>query len=1553
MRPQEPVAIVGMAVTLPGAGDLETYWRNLVDGVDAISEVPKARWDADTYYDPAGGRPDAIYCRRGGFVDGLADFDPTAFGVMPDSVPGTEPDQLIALRTAAAALADAGGSLPDDRSRVGVVLGRGGYLTDGLARLDQRVRTSGQLVRTLRELLPELGEERLDQVRTAFSAALGGADSPESVIGLVPNFAASRIANRLDLRGPAYTVDAACASSLVALDQAIAELAAGRCDVMLAGGVHHCHDITLWSVFSQLRALSPSGRSRPFHRDADGVLMGEGTGVVVLKRLADAERDGDRVYAVVRGVGVAGDGRAASLVNPDPGGQARAVRLAWAAAGLDPSAPGSLGLLEAHGTGTPSGDGAEMATLAEVFGRSSSPDAVIGSVKSMIGHTMPAAGVAGLVKAALAIHRGVLLPTLHCEDPHPALLETRFRPAAQARPWEGEVRRAAVNAFGFGGINAHVVLEGVAGGKSAPPAFEERGPGRSPVTLRQTKPMEVAEPPALLRLAAATPQELARLLDADDAALRAMPAPGADAGPSRVAILDPTPRRLALARKAAAQSRAWGGRSDVWLAPEPLLGPGGGKTAFLFPGLEADFEPRADDIAAHFGLARPDWQDARVGDVAEHGAAVVGLGRLLADALARTGIAPDAVAGHSVGEWTAMVVGGMFDDAEVDAFLRDFDPSVLRVPGLAFAAFGAPAEQVEAALPAFPGAVLSHDNAPRQSIACGPRDQVEALAERLRGEGVLGQVLPFESGFHTPMLAPYLGPIEQASLGFTLSRSRVPVWSGTTAAPFPEGDAAVRALFLRHLLEPVRFRGLTRSLYDAGFRAFVQLGTGQLPALVGDTLADAPHLSLTANSPRHSGLSQLLRVAAGLWTYGEAPDFDALDPTFDSARPAPHSACPAFEDTARRAEGFAESREGAGRGTRRPDPTRAVPITLGSSLVSLDTATRDNLRGALARSAPADRAQGELAAVAAKFPAAAELHALLTETAQTAAALFAAGQGQGQDQGRPPAVLAAPPAPPAPRPESRPRPAGPLHISTTTMPYLLDHCFFQQPPDWPDLADRWPVLPATTMVQLMIDAVPGQGGREGVTVAVEDARFLEWVVAEPAVDVEIKTHPAGPGRHTVEFGRHARATLRTAATYEQQPAGAPWPVPGDERQPTVSAEEMYDERWMFHGPLFRGVTRITALGDRHVRGVLTAPPAPGALLDNVGQLLGYWLMASRSDRTVVFPVGIKELRLHGPHPAPGTALDCHIRVTALTETVLEADVQLVRDGQVWAEIRGWQDRRFDSPEQTEAVKRKPAEHTLSETQPGDWQLVFEYWPDPASRELFMRNQLAGDERTQYAQHPPRGKRQWLLGRIAAKDAVRRHLWAHGEPGPIYPSEVRVVNEPSGRPRPEGVHRRQLPPLELSLAHCGEAAVALARPHDAAGNGVGVGIDIEEIVERPESTYDAVLAPAERALFREFGGGPEWLTRFWAAKEAAAKAEGTGMGGRPRDFTVVAVTGDALDVRTPSGRVRRVRHTVTANPPGLPARTYAVAWTVGTTAPDAPTDPADSADSADSEENTAP
>ncbi|MCC9307899.1 polyketide synthase dehydratase domain-containing protein [Kitasatospora sp. RB6PN24] len=1533
-----------MAVLFPGAPDLPAYWHNLVGGVDAITEVPAGRWDPE-YYDPMGtSAPDRLYCRRGGFVDGLAEVQPTRFGLMPSSLPGTEPDQLIALQVAAAALMDAGG--PDrlpDRDRVGVVLGRGGYLTPGLVRLDQRVRSARQLVRTLGELLPDLTADQLGRVHQAFVDRLGP-DRPESAIGLVPNLAASRVANRLDLRGPAYTVDAACASSLVAVDQAVGELATGRCDVVLAGGVHHCHDVTLWSVFAQLRALSPSERIRPFHRDADGILIGEGTGVVVLKRLADAERDGDRVYAVIRGTGVAGDGRTAGLANPDPGGQARAVRAAWRAAGLDPRAPGSVGLLEAHGTATPAGDAAELATLAEVFGPAvgGAERAVLGSVKSMIGHTMPAAGVAGLVKAALAVHHGVLLPTLHCDEPHPALAGTRFRTIGAASPWEtppGVPRRAAVNAFGFGGINAHVVLE------QAPNAHMVVE--QTPNAHVRRHAVTVGEPERVLRLAAETPEQLARLLTGDDAAVLAAGVPQDGAAPRcRLAVADPTAKRLALARRAVARGRAWRGRGDVWFAPRPLLGGAtGGRLAFLFPGLEGEFTPRVDEVADHFGLARPvgGARGAAVADVGRHGVGVVAVGRLLDTVLRRIGVRPDAVAGHSVGEWTAMIAGGLYAGAAVDAFLAAFDPDSLQVPGLAFAALGASAERVRQVLATVEGmaeVVLSHDNAPQQSIVCGPEQPVTELVHWFRAKGVLGQLLPFRSGFHTPMLAPYLAPIRAAAERFELHRPSVPVWSGTTAAPFPDTEADVRALFLRHLLEPVRFRPLVEAMYGAGFRAFVQMGPGQLGSLVDDTLGDREHLVVAANSAQRDGLAQLRRLAAALWVDGAEPDTTALD-----RRPTAEPS-----------------------GRAHP----AVRLDLGGALVSLDPPALGRLRAELAPRQPESPLAG--------FPIAAELDALLRETERTAAELIRAGQAPAPPAmpvaterttaellraGRTPASPAAPaasestaaktiragrtPAPPAapaasestaaktiragrtPAPTATPV-VTTLVVSTTAMPYLLDHCFFRQRPGWPDLVDRWPVVPATTIVQHLMDAAERvQPGRFAARLL--DLRFEQWVPAASPLEVPITLRPIGPAQLAADFGGFARGTVELAERRGKLPA--PWPVAdATERTPELTAAGLYQERWMFHGPAFQGLTELTALGERQVRGVITAPAAPGALLDNVGQLLGYWIMATRTDRTVVFPVGMRQLAFFGPPPPPGTRLHCHIRITALTDTVLEADVQLRIGDRVWAEVSGWQDRRFDSHPDTRPVERFVDRNTLSSPRPGGWVLVHERWPDLASRDLIMRNHLGAAERARYEQQPPRGRRAWLLGRIAVKDAVRRLLWAQGE-GPVFPAEIAVVNSPAGQPQVVGVHGRALPPLAVSLAHRGEAAVALVRP---AGAGP-VGIDLEEVTERTPELSKVALGESESRLLTERQLDSEdsaelWFTRFWAAKEAVAKAEGTGLRGRPRDFAVIAAEPAALLVAAPGPDGPR-RYTVHCaelhNPPGLPPRHYVVAWT-GTAAP---------------------
>jgi acyl transferase domain-containing protein/phosphopantetheinyl transferase len=1469
-----------MSVLFPGAPDLATYWRNLVEGVDAITDVPAGRWDSE-YYQPAGSgdrRADRIYCRRGGFVDSLAEVDVTGFGIMPNSVPGTEPDQLIALRVAAQAIADAGGDgrLPVDRQRVGVILGRGGYLTPGLVRLDQRVRTASQLVRTLGELMPELGTERLEEVRQAFTDQLGP-EAPESAIGLVPNLAASRLANRLDLRGPAYTVDAACASSLVAVDHATRELATGRCDVVLAGGVHHCHDITLWSVFNQLGALSPTERIRPFHRDADGVLIGEGTGVVVLKRQADAERDGDRIYAVITGTGVASDGRTASLLNPDTGGQVRAVRQAWQAAGLDPAEDGSIGLLEAHGTATPAGDTAELATIAEVFG--AAPDgrrAVIGSVKSMIGHTMPAAGVASLVKAALAVYHGVLPPTLHCDDPNPALEQTRFATVDSARPWEtvaGQpVRRAAVNAFGFGGINAHVVLEQAV----LESAVLEQAGGAIPAGVT------VREPERVLRLAAADPAALAALLDADDSAVLAASLDERDdtAGPSRLGIVNPTTKRLALARKAVAKGRGWRGRNDIWFVPRPLLGPGGGKLAFVFPGLEAEFEPKADDVAQQFGLR---WSlstsEAKVGDVGRHGAGVFQFGRLLDTALRQLGVMPDALAGHSVGEWTAMACGGIHAEHEVDALLASFDADSLRVPGLAFAVLGAPAARVLAALEGQREVVLSHDNAPNQSMICGPVGAVEQLVKQFRDQAVIAQVLPFQSGFHTPMLEPYLGPIRAAAETYTLHPQKLPIWSATTASEYPSGEDDVRTLFVRHLLEPVRFRPMIEAMHEAGFRAFVQLGAGQLGSLIGDTLHGEEHLAVSAHSAHRDGLAQLHRVVTGLWADGAEPD---VAPLLGSAPAAHHRIQPKVA-------------------ARRP-----VRLDLGGALISLDEGERRRLSSKFTATQPATVAgTSTLDDIGTRFPLAAELSALMKDTANAAAEIFAAR------------------ATTAPQAAQTPVPKIPraLRVSTETMPYLLDHCFFLQRPGWPDDADRWPVVPATTVIGHLMDFAErsSPGSR---AVAVHDVRLHKWITAIPSVDVPIDVRPDGPGRVVVSLGEYSRAVVELAPGYSPDVPEAWRFEPGEERLPELTAAQLYTERWMFHGPRFQGVTELTAIGDAHVRGLLTTPAAPGALLDNVGQILGYWIMSQHPERTTVFPVQMEEIRFFGPHPAPGEKLECLVKITSVTDTTLEADMQLVVGGHVWAEFSGWRDRRFDSNARIRAVDRLPGRNTLSDLRPGGWTEVHEHWPDLATRELIMRNQLGGIERKQYDRHPPRGKRQWLLGRIAVKDAVRRWLWDSGA-GDIYPAEIQVHNDKAGRPYLTGVHGRKLPELAVSIAHRAETGVAIVRPGPC-------GIDIEEIAERPDSTYAAACGADELALLAERAAATGerkavWFARFWTAKEAVAKLLGTGLRGAPEKFEVISAEPDRLTVRV-GGRDHLVPCRKIGNPPGLTAREYIVAWT---------------------------
>jgi acyl transferase domain-containing protein/phosphopantetheinyl transferase len=1468
---RDDVAIVGIGAVFPGAGNAPDFWGNIRAGVDAVTEVPSHRWDQSVYYAPGEtGAADRFYCRRGGFVDELADFDPTRFGIMPAAVDGTEPDQLLALRAAAEAIADAGGDdgLPD-RSRVGVIIGRGGYLTPGVARLDQRVHTAHQLTAVLRDLVPALGEDRLDAVREAFQKTLG----PEESIGLVPNFAASRVANRFDLRGPAYTVDAACASSLLAVDHAVRDLTSGRCDAVLAGGVHHCHHTTLWSVFTQLRALSPTEKIKPFDAHADGTLLSEGTGIVLLKRLSDALAAGDRVYAVIRGVGVASDGRATSMMNPLSDGQVTAVEQAWRDAGVDPATDHSVGLIEAHGTATPAGDTTELETLQRVFGSGGSPIG-LGTVKSMIGHTMPAAGVAGLIKAALALHHETLPPTLHVEEPHPALAGSRFAPVTEAVPWErppGAPRRAAVNAFGFGGINAHVVLE------------EAPRPARS-------RPVAPATPPAepVLRITGAGPEDIARALDADDADLIAQAGRAPGDGACRLAIVAPDQRRLALARKIVARGRPWRGRSDVWFTPRPLLR-GPEQVAFLFPGFEPEFQPRVEGVAAHLGLPAPELSGG--GEVVEHALDIVAVSRLYASALTELGVTPGALAGHSLGEWTAMIVAGVYP--EIDGFIASMRPGMVEVPDVVYAAFGASADRVAGEIEGFDDVFLTHDNCPHQSVICGPADHVEQVVKRLRGKAVMAQTMPFRTGFHSPVYAPHTAAA-RAMLGqLAVSTPSVPLWSATSLAPFPEDPDDVRDLVLRHLVEPVRFRRLTELLYDSGIRAFVQVGQGSLVGFAEDTLRDREHLAISTAVSAHDGLAQLRRVAAALWADGLSPDFAKLP-----APPAP-------------------AREGT-----------PVRLRLGEPMVRLP-----GMDGLVPVPAGADAYE---VAAGSGSPVVAELNAALADTAAVARTITDAWHT------RPAPATAYVPARTGPAgggatAARTPEESGPPRaltrtrvFSLTTMPGTTDHCVFPQAQGWPDMTDRFPVVPLTTILEVMAGAatelVPG-----AAVTGIAQVKAARWLAVAPETTTAVhatrgETTPDGQVAVKVQIEGYASGVVNLST-------GAYPPAPEPSRQPLlnprpapVQAQELYDGEWMFHGPKFAGVIDIDSLGDDGITGALTNLPAEGALLDSAGQLIGHWMQVSRTVDQTVLPTGIRAVRFFGPKPPVGARLDCSAWIREITDTEMRADAEIRDgDGHVWCLIEGWTTRRFATDERIWNVKFRPQSETLSEPRPGGWCVVREQWPDTGSRELIMRRYLCAAERPRYDELTPNTRRQWLLGRIAAKDAVRQRLWELGA-GPIYPAEITVDNDDRGRPRAAGAFR----PTHVSLAHCAGKGrrpgigVALAGPGP-------VGIDIEAVAERDAGTEEIALTPAERALLdgRPSADRAELFTRLWTAKEAVGKALGTGLAGRPHDFEVAAPQaaggGDlTVTVTVPDGTAYRVETTLITND----STVYAVAWTYG-------------------------
>jgi polyketide-type polyunsaturated fatty acid synthase PfaA len=459
MPENNPVVIIGMGCLFPKSTGLKEYWKLLYHGRDAITEIPESHWSPADYYDTDPNTPDHVNCKRGGFLEPVS-FDPAEFGIPPSSLEATDTSQLLGLLAAKMALEDCGygNGRSFDRDRTSVILGVTGTqelvipLSSRLGHPKWRkaLEDSAISAAKIEEIIQRISDSYIPWQENSFPGLLG-------------NVVAGRISNRLDLRGTNCVVDAACASSLSAIHLAILELTSGRSDMVVTGGVDTLNDIFMHMCFSKTHTLSASGDARPFSKDADGTVLGEGIGILVLKRLKEAQKDGNRIYAVIKGLGSSSDGKSQSIYSPSVEGQIKALRAAYKNADIKPA---TVGLIEAHGTGTRVGDKVEFTALQRIFQESGANGhkCALGSVKSMIGHTKASAGAAGLIKSALSLYHKVLPPTLKAKTPDPDLNieNSNFYLNSSTRPWfpeNGHPRRAGVSAFGFGGSNFHIVLE--------------------------------------------------------------------------------------------------------------------------------------------------------------------------------------------------------------------------------------------------------------------------------------------------------------------------------------------------------------------------------------------------------------------------------------------------------------------------------------------------------------------------------------------------------------------------------------------------------------------------------------------------------------------------------------------------------------------------------------------------------------------------------------------------------------------------------------------------------------------------------------------------------------------------------------------------------------------------------------------------------------------------------------------------------------------------------------------------------------------------------------
>nr|WP_163655230.1 type I polyketide synthase [Listeria sp. PSOL-1] len=850
------VAIVGMAGIFPGAEDKEEYWSNIVFGRDCITEIPDERWSKEMFYDPETKDTDHVVSKWGGFL-GKNDFDALEFGITPQSLAAIEPVQLLSLVVTKRALEDAGYTNLDEDNfeETSVIFGAqgAGELATSYGSRAGLQQLLGELPEEAKEILPRLTED--------------------SFPGVLSNVIAGRISNRLNTGGRNFTVDAACASSLAALDIALSELTTEKANMVILGGADLHNSIYDFLMFSSTFALSKKGRCATFDESADGIALGEGVGVVVLKRLEDAKRDGNKILAVIKGIGGSSDGKSLGLTAPSRRGQVKALEQAYEKAGVNPL---DVGLIEAHGTGTAVGDQIELNALTDVFlDNGSKPGSIkLGSVKSQIGHTKCAAGVAGLMKAVNSVRYGIFPPTLHLRQPNAAYFPHSPFSFRTEKPsfWNEERRIAGISGFGFGGTNFHTIIQNYD-------------------TEIIDTPIE-HWPSELFVFAGETPEEAVELMEKvqalytmnDKLKLRDIAYSISKYSQEKTiqyVIVAKTREELLLRINMAKE-----GKTDESIQKRTKID---GKIAFMFSGQGSQRINMAADLFMVFPQLRrllkgneryekilfsdqaftPEekrTQQEKIKDTKNAQPLLGIVDTAIAQLLTSFGIQPDMVAGHSYGELPALSFAGVFDtdhllqlsEKRATAILSSVSEDAGKM-----AAVRTDKETMENIIAGLKEVWAVNYNSPQQTVIAASQEGMKSFIKKAEELNLSYTEINVSCAFHSPLLAKAQDYFAEALSNVRFKKANLPVWSNTTSKVYPKDTSAIRKRLAEHVVKPVRFVEEVEAMYEDGARIFIEVGPGgTLTSLVNQTLAKEEFVSLQVERANEDGVTYFLQTLA-------------------------------------------------------------------------------------------------------------------------------------------------------------------------------------------------------------------------------------------------------------------------------------------------------------------------------------------------------------------------------------------------------------------------------------------------------------------------------------------------------------------------------------------------------------------------------------------------------------------------------------------------------------------------------------------------------------------